>query len=120
MPLIDLFAWGTDQSRLSDITSAMDLGPSPVEGTTCEHYALRQPGLDWQVWIQNGDFPLARKLVLTTLTDDARPQYTAVLTWNLAPSFNDATFTFEPPPGALPIVLEKLAAADTTGAKKEK
>ena len=52
------------------------LGLSDVGGITCEHYAFRQPGLDWQVWIQLGDHPLPKKLVLTTTTDDARPQHT--------------------------------------------
>ena len=42
-------------------------------GTTCEQYAFRQDGVDWQIWIQNGDYPLPRKLVITTTTDEARP-----------------------------------------------
>jgi hypothetical protein len=120
MPLADLFAWGTDEASPAEITAAIDLGPSAVEGTTCQHYALRQPGLDWQVWIQNGEFPLPRKLVLTTLTDEARPQYTAVLTWNLAPSFNDAAFTFEPPAGATRIVLAEVGASDSAAGREEK
>jgi hypothetical protein len=100
LPLEDLFRWGGAQSQDAAITSAMFIGPSEIDGVTCGHYAFRQQGLDWQVWIQLGDYPLPRKLVLTTLTDEARPQYVATLTWNLAPSFNDAAFTFEPPKGA--------------------
>jgi hypothetical protein len=46
--------------------------------STCEHYAFRQEGLDWQIWIQ-GDYPLPRKFVIRTLTDDARPQHTSNL-----------------------------------------
>jgi hypothetical protein len=105
MPLEDLFFWGTPQSTENDITGAMDVGASEVGGVTCEHYAFRQSGLDWQVWIQLGDFPLPRKLVLTTLTDEARPQYSSVLTWNLAPSFNEAAFEFDPTPDAHKIHL---------------
>jgi hypothetical protein len=105
MPLADLFEWGTSESNASKIKSGFDVGPSDVEGTTCEQYAFRQEGLDWQIWIQKGDFPLPRKLVLTTLTDESRPQHSAVLTWNLAPSFNDAAFTFDPPLGAEKIVF---------------
>jgi hypothetical protein len=100
LPLEDLFRWGGPQSKDSAITSAMFIGPSEVGGVTCGHYAFRQEGLDWQVWIQLGDYPLPRKLVLTTLTDEARPQYVATFTWNLAPAFNDAAFTFVPPAGA--------------------
>jgi hypothetical protein len=105
IPLVDLFLWGGPHATTNEITSAADIGPGEVSGVTCEHYAYRQPGLDWQVWIQLGNYPLPRKLVLTTLTDDARPQHTSVLDWNLAPSFNEATFVFEPPPGAEKIVF---------------
>jgi len=105
LPLEDLFYWGTPQSKEKEITGAMDVGASEIGGVTCEHYAFRQPGLDWQVWVQLGDYPLPRKLVLTTLTDDARPQYSSVLDWNLAPSYNEAAFEFAPPPDAHKIVL---------------
>ena len=54
---------------------AVDIGPSAVDGMTCEQYAFRQEGVDWQIWIQLGDFPLPRKLVIRTLTDDAKPQH---------------------------------------------
>jgi hypothetical protein len=105
MPLEDLFRWGGPHSKTDAIKSAMFVGPSEIGGVTCGHYAFRQEGLDWQVWIQLGDYPLPRKLVLTTLTDEARPQYVATYTWNLAPSFNDEAFTFTPPAGAGRVVL---------------
>lgn len=97
VPLVDLFRWGTEEDSRAGITAAIDLGPGTVGGTTCHQYAFRQEGIDWQVWIQEGDFPLPRKLVLTTTTDEARPQFVATYTWNLAPSMNDAAFTFDPP-----------------------
>jgi hypothetical protein len=105
VPLEDLFLWGSPGWEPAGITSAMDVGPSVVEGVTCEQYAFRQADVDWQVWIQRGDFPLPRRLVITTRTDEARPQHTAVYTWNLAPSFNDAAFAFEPPKDAGKVVL---------------
>jgi hypothetical protein len=100
LPLVDLFRWGTKDADTKDITSATDLGPSMVDGVTCEQYLFRQEGVDWQLWIQRGDFPLPKKIVITTLTDEARPQHTSVWTWNLAPSFNDAAFVFTPPSDA--------------------
>jgi hypothetical protein len=114
LPLVDLFRWGGPGSQVSEIKTATTIGPSQVGGTTCEQYAFRQPGLDWQIWIQRGDYPLPRKLVLTTMTDEARPQHVAVYTWNLAPSYNDATFQFVPPPDARKIVFagEKPAAGE--------
>jgi hypothetical protein len=108
LPLEDLFRWGGPQSKDDAITSALFIGPSAIDGVTCGHYAFRQDGLDWQVWIQMGDYPLPRKLVLTTKTDEARPQYVATFTWNLAPSFNDEAFTFVPPKGVGRAVFDDL------------
>jgi hypothetical protein len=107
VPLADLFLWGSPNFTPPKITSAIEIGDAQVEGVTCKHYAFRQEGLDWQVWIQQGDFPLPRKLVLTTMTDDARPQHTSILNWNLAPSYNDATFIFTPPAGTNKIDFAK-------------
>lgn len=114
MPLVDLFRWGTSESREA-ITAATDLGPGTVDDTTCEHYAFRQEGLDWQVWIQKGSFPLPRRLVLTTTTDEARPQFEATYAWDLAPSFNDAAFAFEPPADAHRITIVENPADGGAG-----
>jgi hypothetical protein len=111
LPLIDLFKFGHDETLVKRIKAADDIGPANVGGVTCEQYAFRQEGTDWQIWIQLGEFPLPRKLVITTLTDDARPQHSEVLTWNLAPSFNEQTFNFEPPAGAGRIAIEEVKAA---------
>jgi len=120
-PLVDLFYWGAPEStEAQEITSALDIGPSSVEGTTCEQYAFRQDGLDWQIWIQQGDYPLPRKLILITTDNDARPRSTQVLTWNLAPSFNDEAFTFDPPEGAQRIAIAEAVPPASSDKKSEK
>jgi len=117
LPLIDMFRWGTDEAQISAITGAKSIGESVIDGVTCEHYAFRQDGLDWQVWMQAGDYPLPRKIVLTTLTDDARPQQVAEYTWNLAPSYNNEAFTFVPPKDVTKITLAEVTPM--AGAKKK-
>jgi hypothetical protein len=112
LPLADLFYWG-DRRSTDELRGAMDVGSSQIDGVSCEHYAYRQDGADWQVWIQQGDYPLPRKLVITTTTDPARPKYTSVLTWNLAPSFNDAAFAFVPPKDAQRIMLAEAPTGDS-------
>jgi hypothetical protein len=117
LPLIDLFKWGTNEDDINKIQTAIDAGPTSVEGVTCEQYVFHQEGVDWQVWIQLGDYPLPRRLVITTLTDEARPQHTMTLAWNLAPSFNDGAFVFDPPPDAKRILFEGQTADDTKKGK---
>jgi hypothetical protein len=120
-PLVDLFYWGGPESTAAqEITSAIDIGPGSVEGITCEQYAFRQNGLDWQIWIQQGDYPLPRKLILITTAEDARPRFTQVLTWNLAPSFNDEAFTFDPPEGAQKIAIAEVVPPAGNDKKSEK
>jgi hypothetical protein len=112
VPLVDLFRFGGTKWDAEGIKAARDIGPSNVAGTTCEQYAFQQDDIDWQIWIQQGTNPLPRKMVITTKTDDARPQHTAVYTWNLAPSYNEQTFVFEPPPGSgrIPFASVKMPA----------
>src|SRR5690349_7149136 len=71
LPLVDLFRWGTPEANVGSITLAVDLGPSVINGVTCQQYAFRQEGVDWQLWIQRGEQPLPCRIVITTLTDDA-------------------------------------------------
>ena len=100
VPLADLFFWGTDASGVGSITAATLIGPSKIGDVLCDHYAFRQPDVDWQLWIERGARPLPRKLVITTIQEEARPQHGAVLTWNLSPKLDDSTFVFKPPASA--------------------
>jgi hypothetical protein len=105
VPLADLFFWGTDLAPTDDITRAMHIGPSRVDGTDCDQYAFRQADVDWQVWIQKGPNPVPRKLVITTTQDPAQPQSMSQFRWDLAPAFDDTVFSFVAPADAQRIVI---------------
>jgi len=115
LPLVDLFAWGTERSRPQDILTATRLGMSMVKGTPCDHYAFHQADIDWQVWIQQGDRPLPRKLVITTRTEKSQPEYSVVYTWDLAPKISPQMFTFVVPPGAHRIDFDTVAPTPRHG-----
>ena len=119
LPLVDLFRWGTNEAKPDEITVATNVGPAQIDGTTTEHYAFRQNGVDWQIWIQPGEFPLPRKLVITTTSDEARPQYVAEYTWNLAPSFNDQAFVFQAPDDAKKVPLAEVTPMAGSSRKQE-
>src|SRR5262245_3922536 len=120
LPLVDLFRWGTDNSRFENLKSAIYVGTAVVNGITCLQYAFRQEGLDWQVWMQAGKYPLPLKVVLTTLGDEARPQHEATYTWNLAPSYTEKTFVFAPSPDAKKITIAEAQAAQVAKKQGEK
>lgn len=105
LPLSDLFLWGTPAAPLDKIDSAMNAGQDFVGGDLCDHYAFREGMADWQIWISAGGKPLPRKLVITNRSDEARPQSVSIISWNLKPTLNDATFGFKPPAGSKAIEM---------------
>jgi hypothetical protein len=100
LPLADLFYWGTNRSGIDQIREAIDVGPSRIDGVETEHYAFRQPELDWQIWIERGPKPLPRKLLLTTIKEPSQPQHVMKMSWDLKPLQSERSFSFVPPKGA--------------------
>lgn len=113
-PLADVFRWGTAADGVKDLTAAWYVGPALIDSADTDHYAFRQPGTDWQIWIQRGDQPLLRKVVITTTSEPSQPQYVALLRWDLAAPVNDSMFAFTPPAGATRIRLTPSEAAVAT------
>lgn len=111
LPLADLFLWGTDKADTTGIEEAIFIGLEPIGDHDSEHFAFREDGIDWQIWIPPGDQPLPDRLVITTMDDPAQPSYTANLKWNLSPKLNDADFSFVPPNGAMKIDIAAVEAA---------
>ena len=107
VPLADLFAWGSDPAAAAKLTSAFPAGSEQINGRTCDHYAMRQPGADWQVWISRGDDALPCKLVITTRADPSLPQYSATYRWSDQPP-PEAGYTYSPPPEAKAIAMHAL------------
>ncbi|NEX93748.1 DUF2092 domain-containing protein [Caulobacter sp. 17J65-9] len=115
MPLDDLFYWGTPDSGLNELTAAQYIGYARVDGHDTDQFAFSQPGLDWQLWIDRGEQPLPRKLVIIHTDQDERPQYEARLDWRLRPNFTADAFTFSPPADAKPIQIVSLGALQQEG-----
>lgn len=108
LPLADLFFWGTEKSPMTDIKVARYIGPATVDGKHADHYAFRQEGVDWQLWIEQGKSQLPLKLAITSTTQPGTPTYSASLRWNLSVHFSETTFVFKPPPGAMKIALQTV------------
>jgi hypothetical protein len=100
-PAGDLVYKNAYEILMDGVTGGFVVGKGVVEGVRCDHLAFRAPHVDWQIWIQEGNQPLPRKLVITTRDVVNAPQFSVVVTkWNLAPKLSDAMFAFTPPKGA--------------------
>ena len=99
LPLGEIIATDNDLESIKNrITSGVYVGESRVNGVISHHLAFTQDNLDWQIWIEKGEKPLPRKLVITYKQDPSSPQYSAILSnWNFDPiSEEDPIFSFQP------------------------
>jgi hypothetical protein len=121
LPLADFLYTAAGGDLAQGATKGGYIGPSTVDGAPCEHIAFRDKnGVDWQVWVEKGDKPLPRKIVITTRTQPTAPQYTAVLTWDLAPKIDEAMFAFTPPADAKPVAFAQEVQPPKTQPSKTK
>jgi hypothetical protein len=120
---LDLQAPGTDLlyakphlGLMEDVTELQYLGMEAVGGVRTHHLAARKQDVDWQLWIEDGPQPFPRKYVITTTSLPQAPQFEVLLyNWNAKPSFEEGTFSFQPPAGAQRIeFLEQPQASDRT------
>lgn len=81
---------------MEGVTSAFVVGSSFVEGEVCDHLAFSAPDTDWQIWIQQGEMPLPRRIVITSRDVINAPQYTVhIHDWDLKPDLSATKFRFD-------------------------
>jgi hypothetical protein len=114
MPLEDLTFPDPYATLTENVRSGQYIGEGFVFDTKCDHLAFRQGTVDWQMWIDQGDKPLPRKVVITFKDQPGFPEYTAFLSdWNLSPKVDDQTFATAAPAGAKKV---EFAAPPTSAA----
>jgi len=89
------------EALVDDVLEAKYLGPGVIDGVRCDHLAFRNFDTDWQVWIEDGDQPLLRKVVITSKTLAGGPQYTLrIKQWDTSAQPTEDDFAFVIPDGA--------------------
>jgi hypothetical protein len=121
VPLCDLLFSDPYKAAMEQVHTSVYVGLHDVDGVKCHHLAFRQDGADWQIWIQDGDQPLPRKIVITYKNLPGTPQFIAFLDmWNLSDRQPESVFEFKPPPDAsqveMPVVSEPVGAPSESGA----
>jgi hypothetical protein len=98
LPLEDLFRWADaeNQADIDAMTSAFSVGTATLDGAVTDHWAFRSDDYDWEIWMEQGDRPIPRKVVIIDRTDPTLPSFTARLTWQLNPKIDPAVFTYVP------------------------
>lgn len=103
VPLSDLFLWGGDPEDTASIREAKYIGEARIGGRLCDHYAFREEGVDWQLWIDSGEGGLPCRYAIVDLRDPANPLFQATVVVRPVTEFPDSRFSFVPPDDAIEI-----------------
>jgi hypothetical protein len=118
LPMADLLYSDPYTVLMAGVTYGRYLGIHQAAGVDCHHLAFSQDTIEWQIWIDAGDKPLPRKLVISYVQEPGEPQYSAVIRrWTLDAKVPEGLFTFEAPEGAQkidPRAMKRLDAEDAT------
>ena len=109
-PLDDLLYANPYDGLVAQVETGQSLGRHSVLEAECDHLVFTQAALDWEIWIEAGDRPLPRKMVIRYKQLQGVPIFAATVTrWNLSPVFPPDIFDTKPPEGAQKIEVLPVA-----------
>jgi hypothetical protein len=113
LPGADLLLSNAYEALVAEVLEAKHIGRGIIDGHECEHLAFRNLDTDWQLWVEVGERPVPRKLVVTSKTMNSAPQYTLrVKEWKTGVEPAPDAFSFTPPAGTKQLSPDALVELD--------
>ncbi|MBX4906643.1 MULTISPECIES: DUF2092 domain-containing protein [Rhizobium] len=114
LPAGDMLISHPYDALMSEVVDVKDLGSGVIRGEECDHLAFRtKEGVDWQIWIAQGQNPYPCRYVVTSTKVKGFPQYTIdVRSWKAGADAAAGDFNFKAPDGAKKRDLKDLPDAD--------
>lgn len=114
LPAADLLMSDPYDQLMPFVTDVKDLGSGVIRGEECDHLAFRtNEGVDWQIWIAQGERPYPCRYVVTSTKVAGLPQYTIdVRSWKAGDQVAADDFGFKAPPDAKQVKPEELHDMD--------
>jgi hypothetical protein len=113
LPAVDLVYRNAFPLLMQDVTLAVVVGKTVVRGVRYDHLLFSRPGVDFQVFVAEGDRPLPARYIVTETGTPALLSIVSHLSdWNMAPAVDDAQFNFVPPKGVNAISSVPLGKID--------
>jgi len=118
-PLADFLTEAPDKAFLTGVTAGRQVNLVTIDGVPCRHLVFSQPpGIELELWLENNDKALPRRLIVTYRSQPGAPNFVAEMSdWDFTIHPSDADFKAEPPQGAEPLQLG-AAFGHSTGAKQ--
>ena len=112
-PLSDLAFADPYATLIERVRQGRYLGLHQVGDVKAHHLAFRQEGVDWQIWVEDSERAVPRKIVITYQEQPGHPQFVALLDkWDLSANVPDSAFDLKPPEGAKRKDLVAVDSAD--------
>jgi hypothetical protein len=97
-PTADLMYSDPYAVMTKNLTDATVVGDSMINGIEVEHFAYREPAIDWEIWIAKGEKALPLRLAATYRQVKNRPSFLVEFAdWKLNPRLKANTFEFKAP-----------------------
>jgi hypothetical protein len=98
VPVADLIYRNAFPLLMQDVSMAMVIGKSTINGVKCDHLLFSRPGVEFQVWVADSGPPLPYKYIVTDTGLYARLSVSTTMSdWDTNSSVDDDRFTFVPP-----------------------
>ncbi len=111
-PLLDMIYKDASTHLLTSGETIMYLtDKARVGNADCHHLAIRGAEIDVQLWVEEGDRPVTRKLMITSKWEGGSPRFVANLDWDTSPEFKPGFFEFKAPEDAEKIEFIRGASA---------
>jgi hypothetical protein len=120
-PLADLLANDPGASLLAGVTSGGQVGTATIDGVACRHFFFVQAedDLEWQLWLEDNDKAIPRRVIVTYRSLPGRPIFLAELSnWDLSIQTTDSDFEFKPPAGATQVSFAAREGAPAPASQK--
>ena len=110
LALLDVARSDFAATVLDDVIKSVYVGMANVGDIPCHSVAFAKKDRNVQLWIEDGDNPFLRKVVITFKNNPAMPTWIVEISdWNLSPELPDGWSTFVVKPGMKKIEFLKTA-----------
>ena len=113
VPLGDMLYSNINDFVLPGTRTGQYIGLHSVGDFKCHHLAFTKDAVDWEIWIEAGDKPLPRKIVIT-YKQSGNLRYSALITkWDMASEIPSEAFELNLPPDSQEIEITPIKDADS-------
>jgi hypothetical protein len=114
-PLADFMSSDPQKTFLAGVTAGGQVGMATIDGVPCRHFFfIQSPDLEMELWVEDNDKALPRRLIVTYQTLPGRPRFIAELSnWDFASRHADTDFVFQPPTGVKQVELAARVGASS-------